>query len=288
MQIPFQANNAFYYYDNLDLASDFYQGMLGFRLVADYGFAKILQIAQSSFLTLVDATKGMHSSSEPKTVTLACVTNEVEDWYDYLVNQGVPIQHKMSPKAGKAHDGFVALDPEGYFLEFERFNPHPENVEMLPHLAQMTPLAPDPEQTTSRPAELTISATVLWLYYQDMAQMQRFFEETFGLECIVDQGFAKVYPTSPTGFLGPVVAGDGLHPYSKEKAVTVSLWTQTLDDWFARLQGQPDFRLRTEEIRRDNPRFHAFVGYDPEGYFIELNKFFPHEDNQKLIAQLQS
>lgn len=286
MKTPFQANNAFYYYDDLEIASDFYQGTLGFRLAADYGFARILQIAQSSFLTLVDGTKGMHSPSEPKTVTLACVTQEVEAWYDYLVAQGVPIEHKMSPKAGKAHDGFVALDPEGYFLEFERFNPHPENEQLLPHLAQISPSVPDPEQNTARPAKLTISATVLWLYYQDMARIQRFYEEVFGLTCMVDQGFAKVYPTSPTGFIGPVMAGEGLHPYSDEKAVTVSLWTPDLDAWFSRLQAHPYFRLRTPEIKRDNPRFHAFVGYDPEGYFVELNHFLEHEDNQQLLSKI--
>ena len=284
---PFQANNAFYYYNDLSAAADFYQGILGFRLVADYGYAQILQVAQSSFLTLVDGTKGMHKTTEPKTVTLASVTNEVEDWYDYLVAQGVPIEHKISPKAGKAHDGFVALDPEGYFLEFERFNPHPENEQMLPYLAQLTPFSPDPSQKTARPVNLTISATVLWLYYQDVPRIQRFYEELFGLTCMVDQGFAKVYQTSPTGFIGPVVAGEGLHPFSEEKAVTVSLLADSLDEWFARLNTHPDFRVRTPEIKRENPRFHAFVGYDLEGYFIELNHFLEHEDNELLLAQLR-
>ena len=59
-----------------------------------------------------------------------------------------------------------------------------------------------------------------------MTQIKRFYEESFGLTCMADQGFAKIYPTSPTGFIGPVIAGEGLHPYSEEKAVTVSLWTE--------------------------------------------------------------
>ena len=44
--IPFLANNAFYYFDDLTSASEFYQRVLGFPVVADYGFAKILQVAQ--------------------------------------------------------------------------------------------------------------------------------------------------------------------------------------------------------------------------------------------------
>ena len=282
----FQANNAFYYYDNLAEAADFYRHVLGFRLAADYGFAQILQVAPTSFLTLVDGAKGMHSTSEPKTVTLAMITDQVTEWYEYLVAQGVPIRHERSPKAGKAHDGFVALDPEGYFLEFECFNPHPENVRMLPHLAKLTPLAPLATDPPTRPANLTITATILWLYYQDVPRMQRLVEGLFGLNCIVDQGFAKVYPTSPTGFIGPVNAGEGLHPFSAEKAVTVSLWTDDLATWFERLEAEPDFRLRTEQIEHADPRFSAIVGYDPEGYFIELNRFHAHADNRLLLELL--
>ena len=282
--MPFKANNAFYYYENLAAAADFYSRVLGFQRVADYGYAQIFRVAPTSFLTLVDSAKGMHSSAEPKTVTLALVTNEVEAWYAYLTAQNVSIQHAISPKAGKSHDGFVAVDPEGYFLEFERFNPHPENERLLPRISQIRPLAAPAGQQTSRPPELTVSATVLWLYYQDVPRIERFFEDAFGLSCIVDQGFAKIYPTSPTGFIGPVLAGEGLHPYSAEKGVTVSLWTDDLDGWFTRLKDRPDFRLRTPQIKRENPRFDAFVGYDPEGYFIELNQFHPHEDNQQLLS----
>ena len=100
---------------------------------------------------------------------------------------------------------------------------------------------------------------------------------------MVDQGFAKVYPTSPTGFIGPVLAGEGLHPYSEENAVTVSLVANDLAQWSMRLKAHPDFRLRTPEINRDNPRFEAFIGYDPEGYFIELNRFMSHADNKLLL-----
>ena len=71
------ATNAFYYYADLDAAWAFYTRPLGFETVADYGFAKMLQVAPSSYLTLVDESRGMHSSAEPKSVTLAVVTEEV-------------------------------------------------------------------------------------------------------------------------------------------------------------------------------------------------------------------
>ena len=64
------ATNAFYYYNDVDAAWRFYQDTLGFETVVDYGFAKILRIAESSYLTVVKADEGMHSADEPKTVTL--------------------------------------------------------------------------------------------------------------------------------------------------------------------------------------------------------------------------
>jgi hypothetical protein len=45
------ATNAFYYYQDVDSAWDFYTTVLGFETVADYGFAKILRVAPTSYLT---------------------------------------------------------------------------------------------------------------------------------------------------------------------------------------------------------------------------------------------
>ena len=77
-------------------------------------------------------TKGMHTADEPKTVALALLTEQLKEWYEYLESKKVPI--KYTYKEGAAHDGFVAIDPEGYLLEFERFNQHPENEKFIPIL----------------------------------------------------------------------------------------------------------------------------------------------------------
>ena len=50
---PLQAMNAFYYYDDVDRAWAFYTEILGFRTVVDYGFAKILRVAESSPIELL-------------------------------------------------------------------------------------------------------------------------------------------------------------------------------------------------------------------------------------------
>ena len=76
----------------------------------------------------------MHSAAEPKTATLALVTDEVEGWYEYLTDAGVPMHAEFQPATGRPHVGFVAIDPEGYFLEWDTFLDVEGNEELLRQL----------------------------------------------------------------------------------------------------------------------------------------------------------
>jgi catechol 2,3-dioxygenase-like lactoylglutathione lyase family enzyme len=289
---PFQdfgitANNAFCYYDDVEAATAFYTDTLGLNLIADYGFAKILQIATTSYLTLVDGTMGMHTTDEPKTVAIALVTDQLDEWYAYLDGQGVEMRSGYDPVEGRPHHGFVVYDPEGYYLEFERFNAHPENRDLMPLLQRVETLSPTPERTTLVPEGLGFKATVLWLYYRDMEGIQRFYEDRFGLRLTVDQGWAKIYQTSPSGFIGLVDESRGMHSYTEQKAVTVSFLTDDLNGWFEYVQDHEAFELRSQEISADDQRFRAFVGYDPEGYYLEFDTFLSHADNEELLESLR-
>ncbi len=283
--LPFRANNAFFYYTDLDRATTFYGQTLGFTLVADYGKARTFQIASSSFLTLVDSTIGMHSADEAKTVTLASVVPDVQGWYDHLKGQEVQFHKELAIQPGRAYDGFVALDPEGYYLEFVRFNDHPDNAQLLPRLNALPPTYPDANETSQRPAKLAITATVLWLYYQEIPEAQEFFEETLGLKNVYAQSIAIIYSASPSGFLGVVMAGKGLHAYAEQKAITVSLLTDEIEEWLQWLPARPNVRLRSGEIVT-RERYKALVAYTPENYYFEFNTFLEHADNQKFMRAL--
>ncbi len=288
------ASNAFYYYADLDGAWEFYARILGFETVADYGFAKILRVGPHSFLTLVDEALGMHSSREPKSVTLAVVTEEVEGWWTYLSGEGVEMRAELGEvDPGRPHNGFVAVDPEGYLLEFERFNPHPENERLIPVLAGFDALYPDGSETapgirTTRPAELGVQATVLWLYYDDLESIQAFYRDILGVDILVDQGWAKVVPAAPTGFLGFVDGARGLHQATEDKAVTVSFLTSDLEAWWRHLKSVPSFIFRSGEVTSEGGFVDTFVGYDPEGYYLEWDEFLPVEVNRELLEALES
>lgn len=275
--------NAFYYYEDVDAAWAFYRDVLGFETVADFGFAKIMRVAPTSYLTLVDEERGMHSASEPKSVTLAVVTREVEGWYDYLVGRGVQMRAELNVREGSAHDGFVAIDPEGYFLEFEWFNEHAENVSLTPRLDAIDPL---PGGIGDRPSELTVHATVFWLYYDELSPVQFFYEQLFDTQMIVDQGWAKVYPIAPTGYIGFVDGSRGLHPRTEQKAVTLSFLTDDVDEWLSRAEAF-GVELRTGEVGNESDRVRTLVGYGVDGYYLEWDTFLDVEANARLLETLR-
>jgi len=282
------ANNAFFYYQDVEGAARFYNEILGLKTVADYGFAKIIRVAATSYLTLVDAESGMHSADEPKTVAVALITDQLDEWYRYLKDAGITMRSEYKPVEGRPHHGFVVYDPEGYYLEFERFNPHPENEKLMPMLAEMETIYPDPDSTTRCPRNLGFKATVLWLYYKDMAGIQRFWEDDMGFDLAVDQGWAKIYPSSPTGFIGPVDGARGMHSWTEKKGVTVSFFTKDVEGWFEHLKGREAFELRTPEVREEERAgARVFVGYDPEGYFLEFDTFFERDGNRGLLEHLK-
>lgn len=281
------ANNAFFYYKDVAAAERFYNDILGLQTVADYGFAKILRVAGTSYLTLVDARSGMHGADEPKTVAIALITDQLEGWYRYLRRESVPLRSEYNPVEGRPHHGFVAYDPEGYYLEFERFNDHPENERFLPLLAAADTICPAPDSGSRCPPDLGFKATVLWLYYRDLERIQEFWGEVMGFDQVVDQGWAKVYSVSPTGFIGPVDGAKGMHSWTEKKAVTVSFITDALDDWFAHLKSRQEFELRTPAIEmEERAGVRVFVGYDPEGYYLEFDTFLEKEGNKRLLALL--
>jgi hypothetical protein len=194
---------------------------------------------------------------------------------------------KYNPTEGKPHDGFVALDPEGYLLEFERFNPHQENEKFIPILDKCETVLPPLEQETTVPSGLGFKSMVTWLYYKDLVGMQKFYEDVLGLEMIVDQGWTKIYQVSSSGFIGLVDEKRGMHSFTEQKGVTVSFIIDEIEDWFAYVQKHQPFELRSKKLGREpDNKYKAFVGYDPEGYFMEFDKFYQHELNTEFYKFL--
>jgi catechol-2,3-dioxygenase len=279
-----EGTNLFLYYKDLDKARIFYNETLGLEILSDYGFAVTLKIAKDAWVTLVDAEIGRHKADEPKTVAIALLTNHLAEWYAYLHDKKVPIKYEYKPKENNPHDGFVAIDPEGYLLEFEMFKPHPENEKLIPKL-------PKYDATSSATGKWNIKegfyGTVTWLYYQDMQESEKFYEETIGLKQIVDQGWAKVYQVSETGYIGLVDERRGMHNFTEKKGTSVSFLLKDLEGWYEYVKTNEPLPIIKEMYSGKEERYKAFVGMDPGMYFLEFNRFLPHPDNDKLLQSMK-
>jgi catechol 2,3-dioxygenase-like lactoylglutathione lyase family enzyme len=281
-----KANLVFLYYKDLVSAQNFYENTLGLEMVLDYGFAKLFRISKTTYVGLVDEQKGMHSAAEPKTVTLSFVTEEIDDWYTYLKDKGVEMRGELGDAARHPTRGFVAYDPEGYFLEFERFLDFSQNTRLLTRMSRFKPVYPPDGPDTSRPKNLGIQANIVWLYYRDLDAAQRFYEEVLRLELVTDQGFAKVYACSATGYIGLVDEAQGLHRFSEEKSVTVSFISSQVDEWYSYLK-ERELKMREELSDGESIPVRTFVTYDIAGYFLEFDCFLEDEKNAKILDYLR-
>jgi imidazolonepropionase-like amidohydrolase/catechol 2,3-dioxygenase-like lactoylglutathione lyase family enzyme len=118
------ATVTFFYYKNLDAAASFYRDLLGLDTTMDVEWVKIFQVSATSSIGLVQDGRGFHPVSDDKPAMLSIVTDDVDAWYQKLVDANVPIL-KALPPADSPTDpdrapvrGFVAEDPGGYTVEF--------------------------------------------------------------------------------------------------------------------------------------------------------------------------
>ena len=141
-------------------------------------------------------------------------------------------------------------------------------------------------RASGRPKDLGVQANIIWLYYKDLAGAQKFYEEILGFQLLVDQGFAKVYSCSTSGFIGLVDEAQGLHRFSDEKAVTVSFLTAEIEKWHSSLK-EKGLKMHSPLEGPGRVPVRSFVTYDEAGYFLEFDEFLDHQKNATLLRLLK-
>lgn len=280
-----QGNLVFFYYKNLEEATDFYEKIIGLEKVMDVGFCRVYQLSESSFLGLVDEKGRSLNSSMPKTGTLAFVTRDVDLWYDHLKTSGVSIKWPLANATRHPTRGFVAMDPSGYYLEFETFLEHPQNKKINDQLHQIKPVTAAVGENSTR-NELTIEASIIWLYYKDMEKARKFYGDFLGFEEILTQGFTHVFQVGPSAFLGLVDESQGLHKHSDQKSVAISLISENIRKWYEYIDITVDnFHNRLPDDTKEE--ILSFTFFDPANYFLEFNWFTETETNKRILDILK-
>ena len=89
-----------------------------------------------------------------------------------------------------------------------------------------------------------------------------------------------------SGYLNLIDGSDDLHEATEESGVTFSFFTSDVDAWFERASNTPGFELRTPEVFDESGMVRVFVGYDPEGNFLEWDTFLDLQENANLMKYL--
>jgi len=124
----------------------------------------------------------------------------------------------------------------------------------------------------------TIDSSIVWFYYDGLADAARFYGELLGLDLVLDQGWARIYKASGCSFVGLVdaSAGKGHCDRASSSAVLLTLVVDDVDAWYARLEatGAPiDRGIET----MDEIEVRCFFLRDPGGYAVEIQQFMNPE-----------
>ncbi len=118
------ATITFFYYEDLAAVAPFYERILGLEMTMDQDWVKIYRITPTSSVGLVQQGHGFHDIAEDKPAMLSIVTENVDAWYELLVEAEVVIRKELPDKQRELTPtdapvrGFIVEDPGGYTVEF--------------------------------------------------------------------------------------------------------------------------------------------------------------------------
>ena len=110
---------------------------------------------------------------------------------------------------------------------------------------------------------------ITFLYYRDLAQAMRFYEEVMGFELAIDQGWSKIYRIAEGAHLGLVDEARGMNKWRAEKPVQICIRVPDVAAWHAYAEAR-EVPALSELFQNDQLGIRAFVLEDPEGYQIEV------------------
>jgi len=118
-----------------------------------------------------------------------------------------------------------------------------------------------------------VEGLITFLYYEDLEGAARFYEDVMGFKKTVDQRWAKIYNAAGEAHVGLVDGSRGYHRPSPTKPVMITVVVDDVDAWFRYLKGK-GVKTLSEPRDHDEIGIRAFLLEDPEGYVIEIQKFY--------------
>lgn len=117
---------------------------------------------------------------------------------------------------------------------------------------------------------LTRDYGITFFYYPDIEKVAPFYEETLGLELVLDQGLAKIYRIGGSAYFGIVDGNRGHLKHQEKSAVLLTIVAEDVEGWHAKLTAAGVAGL--SPLLRGRFCEHFFFE-DPAGYAIEIQRF---------------
>jgi len=121
-----------------------------------------------------------------------------------------------------------------------------------------------------QPAQIT--SQVVFLYYDNLEEAAKFYSQVMGFELVEDQGWAKIYQSSASSFIGIVDGARGHHPTRSENSVAIALGVSDVMVWYQHLVDH-NVTIKTQPGFHEGIQVEGFFAQDPGGYTIEIQRF---------------
>jgi len=130
------------------------------------------------------------------------------------------------------------------------------------------------EGRSSALAGFAIDSQITMFYYTDIGPPAEFYGDIIGLEKTLDWSWVIFFKTGPSSFIGLVKEGEGaFHTVQPKNSVMLSLVTNDLDLWYARLKNS-GYVTFLQPLKNSGP-IRNFMIEDPGGYTVEFFQWLP-------------
>ena len=114
---------------------------------------------------------------------------------------------------------------------------------------------------------------ITFFYYNDLTKATEFYEKIMGFDFIVDQEWAKIFRVNGRALMGCVDGNRGYHKPDETKPVMLTVVVDDPDEWFNHFK-KNNIETLNEPHDIDEMGLRVFLLKDPEGYVIEIQKFY--------------
>ncbi len=118
-KLGFSQQITFLHSKDLEATRQFYSSALGLKLVRDQETCIIFKVTETAYLGFCEHIEQIQPG---RRVILTLVTDDVDHWYEILMDKEVDVMGSPKPNPKYRIYHFFLKDPDGYTIELQKFN----------------------------------------------------------------------------------------------------------------------------------------------------------------------